>query len=74
MDPYSTFLRIGDVTPDFVQDTTHGSIRFHEYIENSWAILFSHPLAFTPVCTTELTTLATMEDEFTKRDTKVKYK
>lgn len=71
MDPPSNFLRIGDVTPDFVQDTTLGSIQFHDYINNSWAILFSHPRAFTPVCTTELCTLSQMEDEFAKRNTKV---
>jgi alkyl hydroperoxide reductase subunit AhpC len=64
-------LRIGDAAPDFEAETTKGRIRFHEWLGNSWGILFSHPKDFTPVCTTELGALAKLEPEFAKRDTKV---
>ena len=64
-------LRIGDKAPDFEAETTQGRIKFHDWIGNSYAILFSHPKDFTPVCTTELGALAKLEPEFAKRNTKV---
>jgi alkyl hydroperoxide reductase subunit AhpC len=64
-------LRINDIAPDFVAETTRGPVRFHEWIGDGWAILFSHPKDFTPVCTTELGYMAKIEPEFTKRNTKL---
>ena len=64
-------LRINDLAPDFTAETTEGAIGFHEWIGDGWAILFSHPKDFTPVCTTELGTVAGLKSEFTKRNCKV---
>jgi alkyl hydroperoxide reductase subunit AhpC len=64
-------LRINDTAPNFTADTTEGEIDFHEWIGNGWAVLFSHPKDFTPVCTTELGYLASLKDEFAKRNTKI---
>ena len=62
---------INETAPDFTAETTQGTIRFHEWIGNGWAILFSHPKDFTPVCTTELGTMARLQPEFSRRNTKI---
>jgi len=64
-------LRINDTAPDFTADTTEGEVKFHDWIGDGYAVLFSHPKDFTPVCTTELGAMAGMIDEFEKRNTKV---
>lgn len=64
-------LRLGDIAPDFEAETTLGKIHFHQWLGDSWGILFSHPADFTPVCTTELGTVANYYPEFVKRNTKV---
>ncbi|HWE85442.1 MAG TPA: peroxiredoxin [Terracidiphilus sp.] len=64
-------LRINDLAPDFEAATTHGPIRFHQWIGDSWCVLFSHPKDFTPVCTTELGYMAGMEADFASRNTKI---
>ncbi len=64
-------LRINSIAPDFVANTTHGEVAFHEWIGDNWAILFSHPKDFTPVCTTELGYMAGLQDEFAIRNCKI---
>jgi alkyl hydroperoxide reductase subunit AhpC len=64
-------LRLGDTAPDFAQQSTIGELRFHEWIGNGWAVLFSHPADFTPVCTTELGEAARLKPEFEKRGVKI---
>jgi alkyl hydroperoxide reductase subunit AhpC len=64
-------LQLGDEAPDFTAESTEGELKFHEYLGDSWGVLFSHPKDFTPVCTTELGYLAKMKPEFDKRDVKI---
>ncbi|HET9846453.1 MAG TPA: redoxin domain-containing protein, partial [Nitrospira sp.] len=64
-------LRLGDEAPNFTAETTEGTINFHEWLGNGWGILFSHPKDYTPVCTTELGTVAKISSDFKKRGVKV---
>ena len=64
-------VRLGDIAPDFTAQTTQGSVSFHEWKKDSWAVLFSHPKDFTPVCTTELGAVSALVPEFARRNTKV---
>ena len=64
-------LRLGDTAPDFTAETTEGTVNFHEWLGNSWGVLFSHPKDFTPVCTTELGAAARLKPEFEKRNVKI---
>ena len=64
-------IQLGDVAPDFTAETTEGTISFHDYLGDGWGVLFSHPKDFTPVCTTELGSVARLKPEFEKRNTKV---
>lgn len=64
-------LRLGDIAPDFTQESTEGTIHFHQWLGDSWGVLFSHPKDFTPVCTTELGMVAKLKSEFEKRNVKV---
>jgi len=64
-------LKINDEAPNFDAETTHGKINFHDWVNNSWVVLFSHPKNFTPVCTTELGALESIKDEFDKREVKI---
>jgi thioredoxin-dependent peroxiredoxin len=64
-------LRLGDIAPDFVAETTEGTMKFHDWLGSSWGVLFSHPADFTPVCTTELGAVAKLRSEFDKRNVKV---
>ncbi|AZV94528.1 peroxidase [Bordetella sp. J329] len=67
----SNTLRLGDIAPDFEQDSSIGRIRFYDYLGDQWGVLFSHPADFTPICTTELGYTAKLADEFAKRNVKV---
>src|SRR3954464_15100429 len=64
-------LKLGDTAPDFTADTTEGKVKFHDWIGDSWAVLFSHPKDFTPICTTELGRMAMLKPEFDKRNVKI---
>ena len=64
-------LQLGDIVPDFTADTTEGRISFHQWLGDSWGVLFSHPKDFTPVCTTELGSMARLKPEFDRRNTKI---
>ena len=64
-------VRLGDIAPDFTAETTEGAVSFHDWKKDSWAVLFSHPKDFTPVCTTELGAVSALVPEFSKRNTKV---